>query len=111
MLDQIIGHQLTGSGETVGSSSHRDVSNTIRLAPVGGASVRLDLRQATEGQMKGIRHFLRNFTASAVKEHLRSELEATDRSPALTRNEIDLVRFIRDGSHDWDAFLTERSGA
>jgi hypothetical protein len=61
--------------------------------------------------MKGIRHFLRDFTASAVKEHLRSQLEAADRPPALTRNEVDLVRFIRDGSYDWDAHLTQRSGA
>jgi hypothetical protein len=61
--------------------------------------------------MKGIRHFLRDFTASAVKEHLRSQLETADRPPTLTRNEVDLVRFIRDGSYDWDALLTERSGA
>jgi hypothetical protein len=58
--------------------------------------------------MKGIRHFLRNFTASAVKEHLRSEIEATGGSPHLTKNEIELVRFIRGGSFDWSAFLTER---
>jgi len=61
--------------------------------------------------MNGIRRFLRNFTASAVKEHLRSEIEATGGSPDLTKNEIELVRFICDGSFDWDAFLTERSGA
>lgn len=60
--------------------------------------------------MKGIRHFLRNFTASAVREHLRSEIESTDRSPALTDNEIELVRFIRDASFDWDALLAERPG-
>jgi hypothetical protein len=28
--------------------------------------------------MKGIRHFLRDFTASAVKEHLRSQIEDTE---------------------------------
>jgi hypothetical protein len=27
--------------------------------------------------MKGIRHFLRDFTATAVREHLRSQIEAT----------------------------------
>lgn len=50
--------------------------------------------------MKGIRHFLRDFTASAVKEHLRSQIEDTDGRPALTKNEIELVRFIRAGSFD-----------
>ena len=58
--------------------------------------------------MKGIRHFLRNFTASAVKEHLRSQVEDTGGSPALTANELELVRFIRQGSFDWDVFLSER---
>jgi len=59
--------------------------------------------------MKGIRHFLRNFTASAVKEHLRSQVEDTNGSPDLTTHELELVRFIRRGSFDWDAFLAERS--
>jgi hypothetical protein len=58
--------------------------------------------------MNGIRHFLRNFTASAVKEHLRSQIDAT--APALTKNEIELVRFIREGSFDWSAFLAARTG-
>jgi hypothetical protein len=61
--------------------------------------------------MKGIRRFLRNFTASAVQEHLRSEVEATGRSPDLTKNEIELVRFICEGSFDWGAFLAERPRA
>jgi hypothetical protein len=61
--------------------------------------------------MTGIREFLRNFTASAVKEHLRSEIEATGGSPDLTKNEIELVRFIYEGSFDWGAFLAERSGS
>jgi hypothetical protein len=61
--------------------------------------------------MTGIRRFLRNFTASAVKEHLRSEIEATGGSPDLTKNEIELVRFIYEGPFDWGAFLAERSGA
>jgi hypothetical protein len=58
--------------------------------------------------MKGPRHFLRNFTASAVKEHLRSQIEDTGGSPDLTANELELVRFIRQGSYDWDVFLSER---
>jgi hypothetical protein len=60
--------------------------------------------------MTGIRHFLRNFTATAVQEHLRSEIEATRGSPDLTRNELELVRFICQGSFDWSTFLAERSG-
>lgn len=60
--------------------------------------------------MKGIRHYLRNFTASAVNEHLRSQVEATGRLPDLTKNEIELVRSICEGSFDWGAFLAERSG-
>ena len=59
--------------------------------------------------MRGIRHFLRDFTASAVKEHLRSQIEDTAGSPALTRNEIELVRFIHEGPVDWGAVLAERS--
>ena len=58
--------------------------------------------------MVGVRRFLRNFTASAVKEHLRLEIE-NSRAPDLTRNEIELVRFIREGSFDWSAFLAEWS--
>jgi len=57
--------------------------------------------------MMGVRRFLRNFTASAVKEHLRSAIEASGPAPDLTKNEIELVRFIREGSFDWDAFLAE----
>jgi hypothetical protein len=58
--------------------------------------------------MRGIRYFLRNFTARAVQEHLRSQIEDMDGSPKLTPKEIELVRFIRDGSLDWSKFLSER---
>jgi hypothetical protein len=61
--------------------------------------------------VKGVRHALRNFTASAVKEHLRSQVEDAEGPPQLTDNEIELVRFIRRGSYDWDALLGgERTG-
>jgi hypothetical protein len=50
--------------------------------------------------MKGIRHFLREFTASAVKEHLRSQIEDAEGPPELTKNEIELVRFIRERPFD-----------
>ena len=49
---------------------------------------------------------LRNFTALAVREHLRSEVERSDGSPRLTKNEHELVRFVCEGSFDWSAFLT-----
>lgn len=61
--------------------------------------------------MRGIRYFLRNFTAKAVKEHLRSQIEDTGGSPELTPKEIELVRFVRNGSFDWDIFLGKRPGA
>jgi hypothetical protein len=60
--------------------------------------------------MKAIRHFMRNFSATAVKEHLRSEIEATGGSPDLTKNENELVPLIYEGSFDWRAFLAKRSG-
>jgi hypothetical protein len=58
--------------------------------------------------VKGVRHFMRNFTATAVKEHLRSQVDETCGSPVLTAKEIELVRFIRRGTFDWDALLDER---
>jgi hypothetical protein len=61
------------------------------------------------GEMTGLRSFLRNFTASAVREHLRSQVESSRSSPELTPNEVELVRFVRQGSFDWDAFLAEHS--
>jgi hypothetical protein len=60
--------------------------------------------------VKGVRHFLRNFTATAVREHLRSQAERTDRAPDLTERELELVRFICAGTFDWRAFLAEQSG-
>jgi hypothetical protein len=57
---------------------------------------------------RGARHLLRQFTALAVKEHLRSQIEDTD-GPQLTKNEIELVRFVRAGQFDWDAYLAQRS--
>jgi hypothetical protein len=63
-------------------------------------------------ERKGIRRFLRDFTAIAVGEHLRSAIEATGGSPDLTKNEIELVRFISEGAFDWRVFLAEQnSGA
>ena len=59
---------------------------------------------------RGVRYLLRQFTATAVKEHLRSQVENSGGSPQLTRNEIELVRFVRDAPVDWERCLAERSG-
>ncbi len=45
-----------------------------------------------------------------VKEHLRSQIEDAGRPPELTANEVELVRFIRVGQFDWDAYLAKRPG-
>jgi hypothetical protein len=44
----------------------------------------------------------------AVKEHIRSQVESSAAPPELTSNEIELVRFIRDGRYDWHAYLAVR---
>ena len=48
--------------------------------------------------MKGLRYFFRNFTALAVKEHLRSQIDEAGRGANLTPNEVELVRFAADRS-------------
>jgi hypothetical protein len=59
--------------------------------------------------VRGIRWQLRDFTARAVREHLRSQAEDGDGPPELTPNELELVRELRTGSFDWGAYLAERS--
>ena len=44
----------------------------------------------------------------SVEEHLRSQIEDTGGSPQLTKNEIELVRFVREGRFDWDGYLAGR---
>ena len=58
--------------------------------------------------MNGIRHFLREFTASAVKEHLRSQLDSAP-DPELTTNEVDLVQFVLQRSSEWNALALGRA--
>jgi hypothetical protein len=53
---------------------------------------------------------LRDFTATAVKEHLRSAVDAPGPTPELTKNELELVRFICEGSFDWGTLLAEQTG-
>jgi hypothetical protein len=60
--------------------------------------------------MRGVRHFVRDFTATAVKEHLRSQLE-TVHAAKLTRNEAELIRFMRARSAELESLLTGRGGA
>lgn len=60
--------------------------------------------------MNGIRHFLREYTATAVKEHLRSQLEDTGGSPELTKKEVELVRFVLDRPTDWAVVGAEGNG-
>jgi len=59
--------------------------------------------------MKGVRHFMREFTATAVREHLRSQVEDRNGPPQLTKKEVELVRYVRDV--DWDALPAEPPGA
>jgi hypothetical protein len=59
--------------------------------------------------MKGVRHFMREFTATAVREHLRSQVEDRDGPPQLTKKEVELVRYVQ--GVDWDEFPAERSRA
>ncbi len=59
--------------------------------------------------MRGLRYQLRQFTATAVKEHIRSQIDDAGGSPELTKNEIELVRFVRDGRFDWDRYLVDHT--
>ena len=60
--------------------------------------------------MRGIRYALRNFTARAVKEHLRSQVEDAGDEAELTPNEVELVRFASDRSEQLHA-LADRARA
>jgi hypothetical protein len=60
--------------------------------------------------MRGIRYFFRNFTALAVKEHLRSQIEQSGSGAKLTPNEVELVRFSA-GRADELQELAERSSS
>jgi hypothetical protein len=48
--------------------------------------------------MKALRYLLRNYTALAVNEHLRSPLEQKASEAELTPNEVELVRFTAERS-------------
>jgi hypothetical protein len=55
--------------------------------------------------MHGIRHFLRDFTATAVKEHLRSQLDSGS-EPKLTRKEVELLEFVSERTADWQPLVS-----
>ena len=46
-----------------------------------------------DDRLKGLRYLLRNFTALAVREHLRSQIERPGDRAELTPNEAALVGF------------------
>jgi hypothetical protein len=56
---------------------------------------------------RGVRYLLRQFTATAVREHIRSQIESPG-APELTKNEIDLVQFVRNVQFDWDGYVARR---
>lgn len=45
----------------------------------------------------------------AVKEHLRDQVGKPSGQGELTKNEIELVRFVRDATVDWDGHLADRA--
>jgi catechol 2,3-dioxygenase-like lactoylglutathione lyase family enzyme len=59
--------------------------------------------------VKGARHVVRDFTARAVREHLRNQIQTPGRAPQLTANEAELVRFVLAGSADWSAVLPDEA--
>jgi len=61
--------------------------------------------------MKGLRYLIRNYTALAVKEHLRSQVEQNASRAELTPNEVDLVRFTAKRSDQLDALAARSSGS
>ena len=76
------------------SPAHR---SACRSGPAPGRWSRAQAAARDNTRMKGPRYLLRNLTALAVKEHLRSQVERTA-DGALTPNEADLVRFATDRS-------------
>jgi hypothetical protein len=60
--------------------------------------------------MKGFRYFFRNFTALAVKERLRSQIEDAGSGAELTPNEVELVRFAVDSSEQLEELADSSLG-
>lgn len=60
--------------------------------------------------MKGIRYGFRNFTALAVTEHLRSQVDRQAGGAELTPNEVRLVGYVAQHSERLRA-LAEQSGS
>jgi len=60
--------------------------------------------------VRGLRYLLRNYTALAVKEHLRSQIEQKESGAELTPNEVELVRFAADRSDQLRALADTSPG-
>ena len=56
-----------------------------------------------EDSLKGVRYFLRNFTATAVQEHLRSQIEDTGRFAKAHAEGGRAGALHPRGSFDWTA--------
>jgi hypothetical protein len=109
-IAEVSGFPPDASEQTSSNCDPADANSGILLPLSESTNNHWRARPATkEGSMKGVRHSLRDFTATTVKEHLRSQIVDADGPPELTKNEIELVRLIYEGSFDWQGFLAERS--
>jgi hypothetical protein len=61
-------------------------------------------------RVKGVRHFFRNFTALAVREHLRSQIEDAGDRAELTPKEVELVRFATERSDQLSELANKSPG-
>jgi hypothetical protein len=60
--------------------------------------------------MKGLRYLIRNFTAQAVQEHLRSQIEHSANEGELTPKEVELVRFAAERSDQLEELAAKSPG-
>jgi len=60
--------------------------------------------------MKGLRYRIRNYTALAVKEHLRAQIEQNASKAELTPNEVELVRFAAERSGQLEELAARSPG-
>jgi len=61
--------------------------------------------------MKGLRYLIRNYTALAVKEHLRSQVEQDSSEAGLTPNEVELVRFTAERAGHLEELAARSTGS
>src|SRR5581483_6250022 len=70
----------------------------------------VELRKVVAG-VKGLRYLLRNFTALAVREHLRDQVEQAGSRAELTPNEVALVRFAAEHADALSRLASSSPGA